>query len=273
MTQPSPQASVLYDVQDGIATLTLNEGERMNPLSESLQRGVLDALGQVREDKAVRALLITGRGRGFCSGADLKDFSRRAAQSGESLGTYVGQMMTELGNRVFSEIRALPVPVVCAVNGAAAGGGFGLALAADMVVAARSAYFYLPFVPALGLVPDMAASWLLPRVVGRARALGLALTGEKLSAEKAAAWGLIWACVDDAELASEARTLAARLAALPAHAITETRSLFDASERNDLHTQLDLERERQQVLIDGESFAEGLRAFAQKRPPAFRGRG
>jgi 2-(1,2-epoxy-1,2-dihydrophenyl)acetyl-CoA isomerase len=264
--------SVLFEVNDGVATLTLNEGERMNPLTEPLQRGLLDGLQRVRDDKSIRALLITANGRGFCSGADLSDFAERAARPGESLGSHVGKMMEESGNRIIAEIRALPVSVVCAVNGAAAGGGFGLALAADMVVAARSAYFYLPFVPALGLVPDMASSWLLPRSVGRARALGLALTGEKLTAEKAAGWGLIWACVDDDKLQLESRALAAKLAQLPAHAIVETRALFEASESNDMHAHLALERVRQQALTDGESFTEGVKAFGERRKPAFRGR-
>jgi len=163
--------------------------------------------------------------------------------------------------------------VVCAVNGVAAGGGVGLALAADVVVAARSAYFYLPFVPALGAVPDMGASWALPRAVGRARALGLALLGDKLDAPRAADWGLVWACVDDGALMEEAWTLATRLAAMPAHAVAEARALFAASERNNLAQQLALERERQAQLIDGEAFAEGMRAFIERRPPVFRGRG
>ncbi|HEY8358736.1 MAG TPA: enoyl-CoA hydratase-related protein [Ramlibacter sp.] len=268
------KASVLFTVQDGIATLTLNEGERMNPLTPELQEGCLAALQQVRDEKSIRALLLTARGRGFCVGADLADFSKRAAQPGAgSLGEYVGKMLEDSGNPIMAGLRSLPVPVVCAVNGVAAGGGVGLALACDMVIAARSAYFYLPFVPALGLVPDMGASWMLPRAVGRSRALGLALTGHKLGAEQAAAWGLIWACVDDDQLQAEAGKLAAQLAGLPAHAIEETRALFAASEGNDFTQQLTLERTRQQELIDGEAFAEGVRAFGERRKPVFRGRG
>lgn len=270
MTAPS----VLFEVSGGIASLTLNEGERMNPLTDALQRGCLDAMRRVRDDRSIRALLLTARGRGFCVGADLTEFSRRAAQPGQaSLGDHVGRMMEETGNPIMAGLRALPVPVICAVNGAAAGGGVGLALAGDMVIAARSAYFYLPFVPALGLVPDMGASWIVPRAVGRARALGLTLTGEKLSAQQAADWGLIWACVDDDKLQDEALKLARRLADLPAHAVTETRALFEASERNSFEQQLALERERQQVMIDGESFAEGVKAFGERRKPVFRGRG
>ncbi len=265
---------VLYEVIDDVAVVTLNDGQRMNPLSEALQAGLLDALERIRRDPAVRAMLLTARGRGFCSGADLKDFGARAASmpAGDSLGAYVGRMLRETGNPIIVGLRTLPVPVVCAVNGVAAGGGFGLALAADMVIAARSAFFYAPFVPALGIVPDMAATWIATRTIGRARTAGLALTGHKLSAEQAVQWGLIWDCVDDDRLYDEALALARQLAQLPAHAIAETRALLDAAERNTLGEQLELERQRQAELIDRESFSEGLRAFAERRKPRFRGR-
>lgn len=268
------ECSVLFQVFDGVAVATMNEGERMNPLSESLQAGLLDAVARVHDDKSIRALMLTGRGRGFCSGADLKDFSRRAAEmpEGDTLGGYVGRMMKETGNPILHGLRTLPVPVVCAVNGAAAGGGFGLALAGDLVIAARSAFFYLPFVPALGIVPDYAAAWIGARTMGRARTAGLVLTGRKLAADKAADWGLIWDCVDDGKLQDEAMALARQLAELPAHAIVETRALLDAAERDTLAEQLELERQRQAALIDGESFAEGMRAFAERRQPKFRGR-
>lgn len=265
--------ATIYEVADGIATLTLNDGGRMNPLTHELQCGCMEALQRVREDTAIRALIITATGNGFCVGADLAEFGRRAAEPGASMGSYVGQMMEETGNPIMAGFRSLPVPVVCAVNGVAAGGGVGFALAADMVIAARSAYFYLPFVPALGLVPDMGASWVLPRAVGRARALGLALTGNKLSAETAAQWGLIWACVDDADLPAQALQLATQLAALPAGGVTEARQLFAAAESNTFEAQLALERRRQMELIDHPNFAEGVAAFSARRKPAFKGRG
>jgi 2-(1,2-epoxy-1,2-dihydrophenyl)acetyl-CoA isomerase len=270
MTEPS----VLFRVEEGVAVATLNEGDRMNPLTESLQAGLLDALARVRHDRSIRAFLLTANGRGFCAGADLKDFSQRANElpAGDSLGCYVGRMMENTGNPILHGLRTLPVPVVCAVNGAAAGGGFGIALAGDIVVAARAAFFYLPFVPALGIVPDMAAAWALPRAIGHARALGLTLTGDRLSAEKAAEWGLIWGCVDDDQLQSEAMRIARQLTALPGHAIVETRALFAAAETLTLEQQLDFERARQTELIDGESFAEGVRAFVERRKPAFAGR-
>jgi 2-(1,2-epoxy-1,2-dihydrophenyl)acetyl-CoA isomerase len=260
--------AVLFDLHEGVATLTLNQPERLNPLSPAVVDGLLQSLRRVREDAQVRALLITGRGRGFCVGADLADLAQRGGAQ-ESLGQHVGRLMAEGGNPVMAGLRELPVPVVCAVNGPAAGGGVGLALAADITLAARSAYFYLPFVPALGLVPDMGSTWALPRAVGRARALGLALTGDKLSAQRAAEWGLIWECVEDADLPAKSAATAARLAALPAHAAAEIRAIFAAAERNTLPQQLALERERQQELIDGPAFAEGLAAFHERRPPAF----
>lgn len=269
----STSASTVFSVEGAIATLMLNEGARMNPLTEGLQRGCLEALQRVSGDTSIRALIITGKGKAFCVGADLAEFGRRAAQPGASTGAYVGEMMERTGNPIVAGIRSLPVPVVCAMNGVAAGGGVGFALAADMVVAARSAYFYLPFVPALGLVPDMGASWTLPRAIGRARALGLALTGEKLFAEKAAQWGLIWACVDDEQLQAKALQLAAQLAELPAGAIVEARRLFAAAETNSIEAQLALERSRQMELIEHPNFAEGVAAFAAKRKPLFRGRG
>ncbi len=246
----------------------------MNALSESLQTGLLDAMDRIRRDTSVRVMLLTARGRGFCSGADLKDFAQRAShpRDGESLGAYVGRMLEETGNPIIRGLRSLPVPVVCAVNGAAAGGGFGLSLAADIVIAARSAFFYAPFVPALGLVPDMGATWTALRTLGRARTAGLVLTGYKLSAEQAAQWGLIWACVEDDALLAEGMALARQLAQLPAHAVAETRALLDAAERNSLDAQLELERQRQQDLVDRDSFAEGLRAFAERRKPRFPGR-
>ncbi len=268
------EASVTFETVDGVAIVTLNESERMNPLTESLQAGLLDAMDRIRRDTSVRAMLLTARGRCFCAGADLKDFNRRAADipTGDSLGGYVGRMMNDTGNPIVLGLATMPVPVVCAVNGAAAGGGFGIALACDIVIAARSAIFYLPFVPALGLVPDMGASWALVRSIGRARAMALTLTGDKLAAEKAAEWGMIWACIADEDLQAEAMRIARRMAALPSHAIAESRALLGAAETNTLSQQLTLERERQTALIDGESFAEGVQAFLERRQPIFRGR-
>ena len=265
---------VRLDVAEGIATLTLDDAARMNPLGDELTPALRDGIERVRDDRSVRALILTGSGRGFCVGADLTHYRQRLAQPDpdQTLGAYVGTLMQDEANPLLLGLRELPVPVVCAINGAAAGGGVGLALAGDIAIAARSAYFYLPFVPALGLVPDMGSSWVMPRAIGRARALGLALTGDRLPAQKAADWGLIWDCVDDGELKAEARRLALRLAAMPAHAVAEARALFAASEANTLAQQLALECARQQVLIDCDSFAEGVRAFSERRAPVFPGR-
>ncbi|MFT3804466.1 MAG: enoyl-CoA hydratase-related protein [Burkholderiaceae bacterium] len=269
MTRPA----VRLAIEETIATISLDDGDRMNPLGDEAIDGLADAVARVRDDRQVRALIVTGRGRGFCVGADLEHYRRMldASSSGPTLGRYVGELMARM-NPVVLALEQLPVPVVCAVNGVAAGGGAGLALAGDLVIAAKSAYFYLPFFPALGAVPDMGLTWTLPRAVGRPRALGLALTGEKLSAQTAQEWGLIWACVEDDRLEAESRRLARRLAAMPAHAIEEARAIFAASERNTLARQLDLERDRQMERVAGESFAEGVRAFGERRAPRFGGR-
>lgn len=262
--------AVSLELHQGIATLTLCDERRMNPLDEACVAGIEQALAGLRDLPQLRALLITGRGRGFSVGADLAGFARHleATDPGPVLSHEVGELMRRM-NRVLLELRALPVPVVCAINGAAAGGGAGLALVGDVVLAARSSYFYLPFLPALGLVPDMGLSWLLPRLLGSARTIGLALLGERLSAEKAAEWGLIWDCVDDEELPARARSVAERLAALPTHAIIEARAVLEASTHNNLSEQMEYERQRQQFLIRDPAFAEGVRAFLERRSPRF----
>jgi 2-(1,2-epoxy-1,2-dihydrophenyl)acetyl-CoA isomerase len=177
--------------------------------------------------------------------------------------------MVALSNQVILRLQALSVPVVVALNGVAAGAGVGLALAADVVVAARSAYFYLPFMPKLGIVPDLGSSWFLTQQLGRARAMALTLLGDRLSAEQALQWGLIWSVHDDAELAAHARALCQRLAALPAHAARETRMVVDSARTSTLPRQLEYEAQRQRVLIDRSTFNEGVRAFLERRDPVF----
>jgi len=265
------QPAVLCEIDEGIATITLNDGVRMSPLGDEVIAGLVQAIDQVRADERVRAIILTGSGKGFCVGADLAHYRWLVDQREQSpsLGEYVGELMNRM-HSVLIAFKQLPLPVVCAVNGIAAGGGVGLALAGDMVIAARSAYFYLPFFPSLGAVPDMGATWSMPRAIGRARTLGFALTGEKLPASRAEAWGLIWACVEDEQLQAEARRLAKQLAAMPAHSILEARAIFAAAETNTLSEQLDFERARQMALVEGDSFAEGVRAFSERRVPRFR---
>jgi 2-(1,2-epoxy-1,2-dihydrophenyl)acetyl-CoA isomerase len=266
-----PGPEVVFEVRGKIATLTFNQPSRMNPLSAGLLAGALDALAQVRADPAIRVLVVAANGKGFCVGADLADFQAKRA-SGARLGQAVAELIDTGGAPLVMGLRTLPVPVLCAVQGAVAGGGVGIALAADIVVAGRSAYFTLPFVPSLGLVPDMGSTWFMSRAIGRARTSALALLGDRLSAEQAAQQGLIWACVDDQELAGEVARTAARLAELPAHGILEIRALFEAGADHTLAQQLTYERDRQRELIEGDCFAEGVQAFVAKRHPVFSGR-
>jgi len=261
--------AVRYQREEELAVVTFTNPERLNPMGTALQQGLRDALARVRKDRGVRALVITGEGRGFCVGADLSDL---AEQSGSSVGERTANQMHALSNRLIQELHELPVPVVSAVNGACAGAGVGIALVADIVLVARSAYFYLPFMPRLGIVPDLGTAWFLARSAGRQRAVALTLLGERLQAEEAVRWGIAWACIDDTALASESLHLARRLAALPSHAAVETRRVFDASDRHDLPSQLAYEAERQRDLLDLPTFAEGVRAFLDKRSPRFEGR-
>ncbi|MBA1145466.1 enoyl-CoA hydratase/isomerase family protein [Ectothiorhodospiraceae bacterium WFHF3C12] len=255
---------------DGVARLTLNLPDKLNPLTLSLQHELRDALRSLRQDPTVAALVITGGGKAFSSGADLTSMNAEGAVEGESLGQSVARTMRELMNQVILDITRLEMPVVAAVNGPAAGAGASLALAADVVVAGRSAYFLLPFMPNLGIVPDLGATWHLPRLIGRARATALTLLGERLPAERAAEWGLIWRCVEDEQLMDTALELGARLAQLPAHGATEVRQAYRAAEFNSLADQLEYETSRQEELLDRETFSEGVRAFREKRAPRFR---
>lgn len=274
MTQPSQdpgaQPFVLYALDEGIATLTLNLPAKLNPLALELQQELRAHLERIRDDRAVRALILTGAGKAFCVGADLS--AMRPPQDGKTLGDQTAEWMQSLSNPLIETLQSMPIPVVAAVNGAAAGAGVGLALAADITLAARSAYFYLPFLPRLGIVPDLGCTWAIPHRAGRARAMGMALLDERLGAGRAVQWGLIWGCVDDENLMAEARETAQRLARLPAYAVTEARAAFAAAERHTLPEQLHYESERQRELIERPTFREGVSAFLQKRAPEFPGR-
>ena len=261
---------VLYEVENGVATITLNLPSKLNPIARDLQVELRDTLARASEDKSVRAVVLTGAGKAFCVGADLSVIG--TPEDGKTIGDQTAEWMQSLSHPIISGLHNFPVPVVCAVNGPAAGAGVGLALAGDVVLATRSAYFYLSFLPKLGLVPDLGCTWLLPRLVGSARAMGMALLDQRLSAEKAAQWGLIWDCIDDDLLLLEAQKTAQRLANLPAHAILEARKAFAASERHTLDEQLHYESERQRELLMKPTLAEGVEAFLQKRPAVFPGR-
>ncbi|MEP6875716.1 MAG: enoyl-CoA hydratase-related protein [Burkholderiales bacterium] len=263
---------VRFERDGEVAILTLANPARLNPLGIGLQQRLRTLLSEIRDDRGVRAVVLTGEGKGFCVGADLSAMGPVSEGDAHSLGERTADMMRTLSNRLILDLRELPVPVVCAVNGACAGAGVGLALAADVVLMARSAYFYLPFLPKLGIVPDLGSTWFLERFAGRGRALALSLLGDRLGAERAVQWGLAWDTVDDAALRAQALALAQRLAALPAHAAIEARRAFDAAAANTLPEQLAYEAERQRVLLDLPSFVEGVAAFSEKREPRFPGR-
>lgn len=249
-----------------VALLRLNLPARLNPLTLPLQQALRAALAELRDDRGVRALLLTGTGKAFCVGADLGSM---ASPENGSLGQQTADAMEALSNRLIEDLRTLPFPVVSAVNGACAGAGVGVALAADVVLAARSAYFYLPFMSRLGIVPDLGTTWFLERSLGRARAVAMSLLGERLGAEQAAQWGLVWQCIDDADLPAQALAITQRLAALPAHAAQEIRAVYELAGRQTLVEQMGSEAGRQRELIDRPTFAEGVQAFLGKREPVF----
>lgn len=263
--------SLLDSIDGGIATLTLNQPGKLNPLDTVLQFRLREAVARVQANPAVRVLVITGTGRAFCAGANLPALW---AETGghQALAPRIADAVRDISNPLITELRQSRVPVVAAVNGLAAGAGVGLALAADIVIAARSAYFYLPFVPRLGILPDLGTTWFLPRLAGKARATALALLGDRLTAETAERWGLIWQCVDDPALTEATRQIALALAALPDGVALELRRALDASETNSLETQLRYEADQQRHLLHSPDFAEGVSAFLARRDPHFPGR-
>lgn len=260
--------TITYETrEDGVAVLTLNRPDVLNGMNPQLIAEVRACVRQARDDAKVGALIITGAGRGFCSGADLAARGERPENA--TVGDGVAHGMETGFNPMIREIAELPKPVISAVNGIAAGGGVGLALAADIVIAARSASFVQVFGPRLALVPDCGVTYFMPRLIGMARTRALALTGERLPAETAADWGLIWSCVDDDKLMDEALALAARLAKGPTAAFGDIKKVLDATYRNDLAGQLDLEKEVQRRRGNDPNFTEGVTAFLQKREPSF----
>lgn len=269
-----PWGEVLGLRQDGaVCTLTLQRPRRFNALSTELVAALQGALALVAARDDVRALVLTGAGPAFCSGADLAGGNLSADPADPAALQQVGErvrdsLLTQF-NPLVQQLAELPQATVCAVNGMTAGGGVGLALACDIVLAARSAQFVQVFAPRLGLVPDCGVTWQLPRTVGNARALALALLGDALSAEEAERIGLIWRAVDDAALPEEAQRLARRLAANPSHVNRQVKSALQSAAGHSLAEQLALEAELQGQCAAEPSFLEGVAAFLNKREPEF----
>lgn len=257
--------------EDGVAEVTLNRPQNLNALNRQLIADIRAAVRAANTDNAVGAILMTGAGRGFCSGADLANAGFEEPGVKRTPGEGIAHSMEIAYNPLVRDVVNSPKPVVTAVNGIAAGGGVGLALCGDIVVAAQSASFVQVFGPKLGLIPDMGCTWLLPKLVGRARARALTLLGDKLPAAKAAEWGLIWAVYEDEALLKEARAIAARLAQGPRLAWAAIKQVLDAAPENTLDEQLELERRVQAKLGNTEDFRTGVMAFLSKSQPKFKG--
>lgn len=259
--------TIRFEVTAGVARLTLNRPDRLNSFNTQMHGEVRSALAGLAADPEARVLVFTGTGRGFCAGQDLGD--RAVAPGGAAAD--LGDSIEKNYKPLVLALRSLPMPVIGAVNGVAAGAGASIALACDLVIAARSAAFVQSF-SRLGLVPDCGGTWFLPRLVGQARALGLAFLGDKLSAEQAAAWGLIWRCVEDAELQGVVDALATQLAAAPTRGLARTKQAMYEGWGRTLEEQLDIERDYQRELGRTADYREGVAAFTEKRTPRFTGR-
>ena len=257
--------TITVDVSDKIATITLNRPERMNACSLDMAGEINDALSADMGD--ARCLIITGAGRGFCSGADLQARGKSSIGGGE--GSYVA--LTRHYNPLMINLARLNMPVITAINGAAAGVGCSIGLCGDFVIAGKSGYFLQAFVN-IGLVPDGGASWMLPRLIGKARATEMMMLGEKISAEKALDWGMIYKVVEDAELQAEARALATRLANGPTISYATMRKNILVAMENSYAEQLLAEAEGQRIAGNSEDAAEGGLAFLEKRKPNFQGK-
>ncbi|GAB5467301.1 MAG: 2-(1,2-epoxy-1,2-dihydrophenyl)acetyl-CoA isomerase PaaG [Rhodospirillales bacterium] len=256
--------SVLVSRSEGLTTLTLNRPDKLNAFTVEMNRNLQLALGEAAHDEDCRAILLTGAGRAFCAGQDLADPA--ASADGD-----LSHLLEELFNPLVRLIRSIDKPIVCAVNGVAAGAGANIALACDIVLAAKSAKFIQAF-SKIGLIPDCGGTWFLTRLVGEARAKGLAMTALPLPAEKAADWGLIWQAVEDGELMTEATRLATDLAQGPTYGLGLTKEAIQAASAEGLNAQLEMERDLQGKAGKSPDFAEGVAAFTEKRPPRFTGK-
>ena len=257
------EQTILIDRDQHVATLTLNRPDRLNSFTADMHAELMRAIRSVDD---ARVIVLTGAGRGFCAGQDLND---RKVAPGEAVD--LGETVEASWNPLIRTIATLPQPVLCAVNGVAAGAGANIALACDMTFAAKSAKFIQSF-SALGLIPDSGGSWHLPRLVGQQRALGLALTGEPLLAEQAAEWGLIWKAVDDEALMDEVQAAAQKLASLPPLGLAAIKKLIRTTGSRTLQQELDLQRDEMRRLGFTEDYKEGVAAFLEKRPATFKGK-
>jgi 2-(1,2-epoxy-1,2-dihydrophenyl)acetyl-CoA isomerase len=255
--------TIAFKLEGGVARLTLNRPDRLNSFTLQMHEEVADALANLGD---ARTLVLTGAGRGFCAGQDLND---RAVAPGQQVD--LGESVELRYNPLIRKLASLPMPVIARVNGVAAGAGANIALACDIVIAAKSAKFIQSFA-AIGLIPDSGGTWVLPRLVGQARALGLALTGEPLPAEKAADWGLIWKAVEDEQLDVEVDALAARFAAGPTKGLARIKKMIRESWSHDLDAELDRQRDAMRDLGYSDDYREGVAAFMEKRAPKFTGR-
>ncbi len=257
--------TILLEIANGAARLTLNRPDRLNSFTVQMHDEVSRALEAVSRSDA-RVLVLTGAGRGFCAGQDLSD--RAVAPGGD--GVDLGESLEKRYNPLIRRLTSLDMPVVCAVNGVAAGAGANIALACDIVIAAKSAKFIQSFAN-IGLIPDSGGTWTLPRLAGQARAMGLTLTGEPLTAERAEAWGVIWKCVDDDKLVAEVDALAAKFASAPTKGLAATKKLIRDAAARTFDDQLDVERDAQRTLGRTSDYKEGVAAFMEKRQPKFTG--
>ena len=255
-------SKIIYTVAEGVATITLNRPDKLNSFDREMALETIEALDQARDDAAVRAVLLTGEGRAFCAGQDLAEAI--------APGTKIEDIITVQYNPIVRRLRALPKPVVCAVNGVAAGAGANIAYACDLTLAAESAVFIQSFIQ-IGLIPDSGGTFTLPRLVGMQRAFGQMILAPKVSAKEAEAQGMIWKAAPDAELMNEAIALSKKLATMPTKAIALTKDALNRSSFNNLDDQLDVENELQTVAGNSHDYQEGVQAFLEKRKPVYRG--
>ncbi len=259
-------APILVDKRNGYRVVTLNRPDKLNAFNDAMHAALHDAVADAEADETCRALMITGAGRAFCAGQDLND---RLPKDGETV--VLGETLEKYYNPLVRKLRELPFPVIAAVNGVAAGAGCNVALACDIVVAAQSARFVQSFAR-IGIIPDAGGTWILPRLIGDARARGLALLAQELTGEKASEWGLIWRCFPDRLLVYEATRICEHFATAPTQGLALIKRALNASAGNTLTQQLDLERELQRAAGETPDYAEGVRAFMEKRKPNFTGR-